>query len=1191
MFTFGRLGSIFDNLCFKKINPFKYFNNLQPYTMNMKRIALLFFLLFSITGAYAQVVVPAAGYSYDFETPGIDNWVPSVEAVQDFQLGVPAVMGVPAGGTRTWATNLIGNYSGSTGANADDSYELISPNYNIAAMTVLAAPSIRFDAWHEFEASLSASAIDGAQWEFSIDGGGTWNLLGAIGAGANWYQSNYSGGTFAGEDCWSDVFGTGGSSAWSKRSFQLPCAIFTPAVTQVRFRIRVHTEGTAGDAFRGFGFDNFEILPGQVDARAAGITMAPTSFVLGAAEPLNVQIQNLGGALLTNVPVEVTIQGPITVAGPGATVTSTGVATGVVNCGATATLPVTGVTLDMLQPGLYSVSVNLNAVGDAVPANDLANINREKLLLVTITNTTPYTENFEGATTPYIPVQATTTTAWVRGDPSKTVINDPFEGSNCAATNLSADYTVNADAFMYTPVFDFSSPSLASPNIPALSFMNIFKTEPNFDGMFIEFLLGYPNTGTSAQDASPGFGWQVLGDFGEGSNWYTNEAENFWDNNSTKWVRSMRALEMIIGATGASRVRFRFRFQSDAAINDEGAGVDKIEIGTAILKDISVQDVSTPVSATNLLLPQTVTAVLENTGGGPITDYTISYTVVGPTGTFTASESATFLPALAPASQRNHVFATPANMAIPGNYVFTITVNTPGDIEPLNNQIIKTVQHKFSPPPVDLGCTLIERFTGGALPTGWSNDIILGNPAFDTWRFNNPLGRIASPNITAPFAIFDSDGLSNNGNPENVALTSPNIAIPATYEAVNFSFSQNLNRNFGDRVFVEVSGNNGAAWGLVAVGNPLGAPPVGVITMNSAAYFTGGVPPATAFSNHTIDVTGVLTPARTFRTRFRYTGNFSTYWMVDNVTVCGLGSEAIAGNAYPSERQDDEGNIICDSTLIAWGDTSVINTGFMLTRTTDTTGGGFWEVLAVVGDNPTPGGEFYKDGDIVVGVRYFYRVQYIYATGLGAFSKVFDAVCGIPEGEGVPPYEAVLTGQPGYRSAYLNWNAPLKEQNDVVGYEIYGFDTLYTNILIGKVPRDQTNYTVEALLNGSVYGFRIVPVLRTATGFAQGMSSNKVAVRPSVILSGQNQLNATRFEVYPNPNNGSFKLDISADKFSYAQVRVFSTSGQMVFDQKYTNANGMIQTNIDLGSVANGLYILSVTTDMGVIQKKVSIQK
>ncbi len=1159
----------------------------------MKRIALLFFLLFSVTGSYAQVVVPASGYSFDFETfPSVEQWVPSIEAVQDFQLGIPAVMGVPAGGTRTWATRLVGNYSDNTAANGDDAYELTSPNYNIAAMTATAAPAIRFDGWHQFEASLSGSAIDGAQWQFSIDGGATWNLLGAIGAGANWYQSNYSGGTFAGQDCWSDVAGVAGSELWTKRSFQLPCAIFTPAVTQVRFRIRVHLEGTAGDAFKGFGFDNFELVAGQVDARAVGITMAPTSFVLGAAEPLSAQIQNLGGSLLSNVPVSVTVTGPITIAGAGATLTSAGIATGVVNCGTTATLPILGTTLDLSQPGLYRISIDLNAPDDVVPANDIANINRERLFLVTVTNTAPYAEGFETATSPYIPVQALTT-AWQRGNPSKTVISDPFEGTRCAVTDLAANYVNNEDAFMYTPVFDLSSPTLASPNIPALSFMNIFKTESNLDGMFIEFLLNYPNTGTSAVDASPGFGWQKLGTFGDGVNWYTNEAEDFWDGNSTKWIRSMRPLDNIISAIGADRVRFRYRFQSDAAVTDEGVGVDKVEIATAVLKDISVESLATPVSATNMLLPQTVTVVLANTGGGPITNYTISYEVTGPLGVQVATETPTFSPALAPGSSFNFVFSSLVSMSIPGNYTFKITANTPGDIEPINNELIAVVQHKFAPPPVFLGCRLDERFTGatGATPpTGWVNNIILGNPAFDTWRFNNPAGRIIPPIMTNPIAIFDSDALSGGASgAENVALETPQIDIPVEYEAVNFSFSQNLNTTFGDRVFVEFSNNNGASWNLIAVGNPLVAPPAGVITMNSAAYFTGGAPPATAFSNHTFDVTGFLTPTRRLKARFRYTGNFSTYWMVDNVAMCGSGYEPIAGKAFPNFTLDAEGNSICASTLVTWGDSSTLNTGYMITRTTDVTSGP-WEVLAVVGDNAAPLFESYVDDNIVIGVRYFYRVQYIYPTGLTAFSAPFDAICPLPANE-IPPYVATLTGEPGYRSAYLSWNAPLKEQDDVAGFEIYGYDTTNPLLLVAKVPREQTNYTVERLLNGNVYGFRIYPILKDGRSFKRGEASNIVSVRPSVILASGNSLNATRFEVYPNPNTGRFLLDIQADKFSYAQVRVLSTAGQLVFEQRYNNTTGIVQTEIDLGNVSAGLYIVEVVTDMGVIQKKVSVQK
>jgi len=67
--------------------------------------------------------------------------------------------------------------------------------------------------------------------------------------------------------------------------------------------------------------------------------------------------------------------------------------------------------------------------------------------------------------------------------------------------------------------------------------------------------------------------------------------------------------------------------------------------------------------------------------------------------------------------------------------------------------------------------------------------------------------------------------------------------------------------------------------------------------------------------------------------------------------------------------------------------------------------------------------------------------------------------------------------------------------------------------------------------------------------------------------------------IYPNPNNGSFTLDISLLDNADVKVRVTNELGQAI----YTNALGEVTGNstemIDLGTVQSGLYFITVIVD------------
>jgi hypothetical protein len=171
-----------------------------------------------------------------------------------------------------------------------------------------------------------------------------------------------------------------------------------------------------------------------------------------------------------------------------------------------------------------------------------------------------------------------------------------------------------------------------------------------------------------------------------------------------------------------------------------------------------------------------------------------------------------------------------------------------------------------------------EDFSTATLPTtppaGWANNTIAG-ASYDVWRFNNPGSRTAIAPISAPFGIFDSDMYSNDAATENVALVSDTFSTLG-YSIVKISWDQYY------RHLTPSSGNveiwNGSAW-------------INVYSVSTT----------TTNPNHqSIDISSVAANMSGVKVRFRYVGDWSWWWIIDNISVTGNNAPSFAGGTTQS---------------------------------------------------------------------------------------------------------------------------------------------------------------------------------------------------------------------------------------------------------------------------------------------------
>lgn len=85
------------------------------------------------------------------------------------------------------------------------------------------------------------------------------------------------------------------------------------------------------------------------------------------------------------------------------------------------------------------------------------------------------------------------------------------------------------------------------------------------------------------------------------------------------------------------------------------------------------------------------------------------------------------------------------------------------------------------------------------------------------------------------------------------------------------------------------------------------------------------------------------------------------------------------------------------------------------------------------------------------------------------------------------------------------------------------------------------------------------------------------------VLGGQ-------FSLFPNPTTGTFSLEVRNAEAKNAVMTVSNIQGQVVYTENLNFASGSLTKNVNLGNIANGLYIVNIASEGKVSNHKLMIQ-
>jgi hypothetical protein len=240
--------------------------------------------------------------------------------------------------------------------------------------------------------------------------------------------------------------------------------------------------------------------------------------------------------------------------------------------------------------GVYTISVTIGQ--DEDPSNNN--------MLITVVNTPyinaySYFEDFENGMGGWSSGLISGANDWQWGTPAQTALSTAHSGTKAWMTGLTANYHDNANCYILSPCFDFTS--LVNPMLSV--WLNL-KTELNYDAMILE-----------ASDN--GGAWtKVTGGNGFYNNTSTqgNLTPPKWSGNNNGWTQYMTT---ITSFAGSPKVQFRFRFVADYVQNDEGVAIDDFNISEKAA-DLVLRNIVSPANGCGLITPSPVTIEVSNFG-------------------------------------------------------------------------------------------------------------------------------------------------------------------------------------------------------------------------------------------------------------------------------------------------------------------------------------------------------------------------------------------------------------------------------------------------------------------------------------------------------------------------------------------------------------------------------------------------
>jgi PKD repeat protein len=139
------------------------------------------------------------------------------------------------------------------------------------------------------------------------------------------------------------------------------------------------------------------------------------------------------------------------------------------------------------------------------------------------------------------------------------------------------------------------------------------------------------------------------------------------------------------------------------------------------------------------------------------------------------------------------------------------------------------------------------------------------------------------------------------------------------------------------------------------------------------------------------------------------------------------------------------------------------------------------------------------------------------------------------------------------------------------------------------------NPETSELMNPNVYyadlgEYDVTLIVRDAAGNTD-TTVNVDFIKVITCVGVDEEADRLALDVFPNPSQGIVKLNIVADMFNTAELKVIDAMGKVVYQQSNIQVNGSLTKEIDLTGYPQGIYFITVSGDDKQVSKKIFLRK
>jgi|GEM_PF-988174 len=684
-------------------------------------------------------VIASFPYFEDFEN-GNGGWNDvSLGGANSWELATPAnaTINSAGSGSNSWVTDAVNFYP------SNENSAVVGPCFDLSGLT---APLFDMKVWWNSEFSW-----DGAVLQSSIDGGATWQNVGAFGDPDNWFNDNTIAGNPGGQqEGWSGRASTNnGSGGWVVAEHALTGLGGQSAVL---LRVAFGSDGVIEDD--GFAFDDVHIYETPTTDMATNQLLTPTDGCGSPTETVTIEVENSGLDTIFGFDATYVLNGgtPVTETFP-----DTLVPGAVLNVAF-------GTQANLAAGGTYTFVVYGSAAGDQNGINDTITVD---VLNSTITSF-PHIEDFEhnGALPP----------GWIQdqNDDNQDWTIDAG-GTPSFNTGPDVDHTTGTANGFYAYVedsgFENDTVNLITPcfNIDALGAPQLsfwyHSNEANGGGTIADVNELHVDVFFNGQ--------------------WANDIITPIEHAGPQWLQIVTNLGIY---QGFGSIFFRFRVNNNNGTFTHDIAIDDVVISDLIPQDAGLLTELSPESGCGLSDSSIVSFEYMNAGSDTIFNIDFNYTINGGT---PVTETTTV--GLAPGDTATYTFITPADLSVTGTYTFNIYSTLTGDSNLGNDTLSFDVEHRT---PIAIYPYTQDFENAGNIPADWVNE---PNDDGQDWLFINT----ATPSFgTGPagdhttgngyYAYMEDTGFDN----EDVSLITPCFDL-SVITSPQFSFWYHSNDQAG----------------------------------------------------------------------------------------------------------------------------------------------------------------------------------------------------------------------------------------------------------------------------------------------------------------------------------------------------------------------------------------------------------